>query len=493
MRRVISLYLPTWPTDRLRRKLGNAAPPREAPLVLIGRDARRRVVWAADGAAQALGLRPGRPATQAHALVPDLLTYGAEPADDAAALERLAVWALRSFSPVVAADQPDGLLIDATGAAHLQGGEQGLLDTIVARLGAIGVTGRAAMASTYGAAHALARYRANPTLLVGDGTPGEPTVAAIVDLPIAALRLSPDIIAGLHRLGFDRIGELAAQPRAPLARRLGPEPWRRLDQAYGRLAEPVTLIQPPVLVQVQRNFAEPIGAPETLRRYIAILAGALCLRLERIGEGARSLDLLFYRVDQSVAAIRAGTAKPIREPGRITRLLCDRLETIDPGFGVEQMVLSAPVAEALTYRPVSTLGERPKADVSELIDTLVNRVGAEHLYRIAPIGSDVPERTSGKVAPLAGPTKSRWPLRWPRPARLLARPEPIETMALLPDHPPVHFTWRGRGVGSPVPMAPSVSTANGSRRCEMRRCPCSLRRRSGRGPVFPRRTSRPLT
>jgi len=133
----------------------------------------------------------------------------------------------------------------------------------------------------------------------------------------------------------------------------------------------------------------------------------------------------------------------MRDARRMTRLLCDRLEAVDPGFGVERMTLSAPVVEPLEYRPSSTLGEAPEADVSDLIDTLANRVGAEHLYRVAPIESDVPERTMGKVAPLAGPTKSRWPLNWPRPTRLLKRPEPIETLALLPDHPPVHFTWRG--------------------------------------------------
>src|SRR3546814_3289652 len=52
MTRVVSLFLPSWSTDRLRRKAGDAAHPAEAPLVLIGRDGNRRVVLAADAAAQ---------------------------------------------------------------------------------------------------------------------------------------------------------------------------------------------------------------------------------------------------------------------------------------------------------------------------------------------------------------------------------------------------------------------------------------------------------
>ena len=115
MRRVVSLFLPTWSTDRVRRTLGSAAPPAETPLVLIGRDGRRRVVLAADAAAQRAGLRPGMPATKAQALVPRLIVMDADLAADAEALDRLALWALRLYAPIVAADPPDGLVIDVTG------------------------------------------------------------------------------------------------------------------------------------------------------------------------------------------------------------------------------------------------------------------------------------------------------------------------------------------------------------------------------------------
>jgi protein ImuB len=296
------------------------------------------------------------------------------------------------------------------------------------------------MAATHGAAHALARYRARPTLVVGN----EETTAALADLPVAALRLAADLVAALRRLGFDRIGRLAAQPRAPLALRFGPELGRRLDQAYGRLAEPVAAVVPPDPFRVRRVFAEPIGAAETLARCTGELVEELCAALEAKGQGARRLDLLFHRVDNRIEAIRVGTARPARDAKRLTRLLCDRLETVDPGFGVERMALTAVLVEPLGYRPAATaLVEAPEPDVAGLVDTLASRVGPERLHRFAAAESDVPERSVRKVAPLAEPTTGRWPARWPRPARLLPTPEPIETLALLPDHPPVHFTWRG--------------------------------------------------
>jgi len=136
MTRVVSLFLPTLSTDRVRRKSGDAAPPAEAPLVLTGRDGRRRVVLAADAAAQAVGLRVGMPATKAQVLVPGLIIQDADPAADAEALDRLALWMLQRFAPIVAPDAPDGIVIDTTGADHLHGGEAAMLATLIDKVSA---------------------------------------------------------------------------------------------------------------------------------------------------------------------------------------------------------------------------------------------------------------------------------------------------------------------------------------------------------------------
>lgn len=56
MRRVASLFLPTWPTGRLRRP-GHAALPVWQPSVTRAHDGRRTVIAAADAAVQAWDLR----------------------------------------------------------------------------------------------------------------------------------------------------------------------------------------------------------------------------------------------------------------------------------------------------------------------------------------------------------------------------------------------------------------------------------------------------
>lgn len=420
---------------------GDKAPPADAPLMVVGRDGSRRLVTAADAAATALGIRVGMPAAKAQALVAGLVIRDADPVGDAEALERLALWVLQRIAPIVAADHPDGLIIDSTGAEHLHGGEAAMLDGLIGRLALSGIEARAAIADSWGAAHALARFAARPSFIAPAGHGPD----LLAPLPIEALRLPPNLPVELRLLGFDRIGDLLDQPRAPLALRFGPELGRRLDAALGRAAEPIEPIRPEELVEVRRAFAEPISAAETIARYIGKLVEALCAALEEKGLGARRLDLICQRVDSRAQAVRVGMAKPIRDVKRLTRLLCDKIETIEPGFGIETLMLCATIAEPLDPRQVITsLVEDTELDISDLIDTLANRVGERALYRAAPVASDVPERSVCRVAALAPDTGAGWPEAWPRPARLFLHPEPVETIALLPDHPPVSFTWRGQ-------------------------------------------------
>lgn len=424
----------------MRRTAGDAALSAETPLVLVGREGSRRVVLAADAVAQTAGLQAGMPVSKARILVPDLILQDADPAADAAALERLAVWILQRFSPIVAVDLPDGIVIESTGADHLHGGEAAMLEGLMGRLTLSGVAARAAIADSWGAAHALARCCARPTCIAPPGH--GPSLLA--PLPLEALRLPARMTADLRVLGFERVQDVLAQPRAPLTLRFGPELDRRLRQALGELAEPITPIRPPDPVEARRAFAEPIGAAETIARYIGKLVEALCTALEERGCGARRLDLLCHCVDNRTQAVRIGLAMPNRDARRLARLLCDKIETIDPGFGIEVMTLTATVTEPLGRKQLaSSLIEAPAPDLSGLIDTLANRIGARAVYRMAFVASDVPERSVCRIPALAVETDATWPGHWPRPARLLPRPEPIETVALLPDHPLAFFSWRG--------------------------------------------------
>ncbi len=206
--------------------------------------------------------------------------------------------------------------------------------------------------------------------------------------------------------------------------------------------EPIDPVFPPDLAQHRLSFVEPLLTAEAFATVITRLTRTVCATLEQAGQGARRLDLIFERVDGTTQSLRVGTARPSRDPRHLVRLLEERLERVDPGLGVEAMRLVVPLAEPLAYTQASLAGDSAGADLSSLVDRLGNRLGAARVYRAAPVESDVPERSVRRVSALAPPRRTTWPEHLPRPVRLLDPPQPVDAMALLPDHPPVSFTWR---------------------------------------------------
>jgi len=399
-----------------------------------------RRLYAVDERVAALGLFVGQKATDAMALVPELDTADADPDGDRAALTALVDWCVR-FSPAVAADAPDGLLLDISGVAHLWGGEAALLDDLLARLAAQDIPARGAVAGSAGAAWALARFGKDRAI-----APSGEEAAFVAPLPVGALRLEAETAAQLTRLGLSRIGLLASLPRDQITRRFGPQVLVRLDQALARGEEALVFRRPPTPWFARLAFAEPISAPEDLARASRDIAEKLCARLLAAGRGAGRFELAFHRLDGRAECRTVGLSLPSRDPAAIARLFAPMLETVDPGFGIEVVTLAAERVEVLPERQtgLDTLGEIALEDgVAPLVDRLSNRLGAERVWRAAPYASHIPERAIVRQAPFA-PRDDGWAKDRPRPVRLLPRPEPIDAIATVPDDPPVTFRWRGR-------------------------------------------------
>ena len=420
----------------------------DAPLVVRAHDGKRHLVAAADQAALALGLRPGMKLAQAQAQLPGLVVQDADPEGDRQALGRMAAWCLR-YAPLTAPNTPDGIWLDSTGCAHLHGGEAAMLDSLLTRLRGAGFTARAAIASTPGAAHALARFGNQAACIPGDA---DRDVAALAPLPVAALRLPASIVETLGRMGLDRIGQLLAAPRAPLARRFGAALLTRLDQATGRVPEPVEPVFPPGVIQSRLAFAEPLITMEAFATVLSRLTPRLCAALERAGQGARRLDLALERVDGTMQVLSVGAARPSRDAGHLGRMMRERLEQLDarPGeeVGVEAMRLVAAQTESLawTQRDAALAEGDAAPDMSALVDRLSNRLGPGKVFRVEPVESDLPERCVRQVSALQASvlrgSDAGWPGELPRPVRLISPPQPVDALSMLPDQPPAAFTWR---------------------------------------------------
>ncbi|MFA6125337.1 MAG: DUF6504 family protein [Sphingomonas sp.] len=444
MRRVVSVYLPHWSTDRMRRK--TAKPPPDGrteavALVTAIPDHGRRIVASVDAGARALGIAPGMTVTKARSFADGLDVIDADPEADLEGLRRLALWTGQRYAPIVAPNPPDGLWLDITGCASLFDTERALIKDLHRRLAAFGLTAQIAVADTAGCAHAVARHvpAGRPVTI----EPGD-TRKAMALLPVGALRLEPGVVEGLRKLGFDRIEQLIGTPRGPLAKRFGRTLHRRLDQALGSAAEPVEPIFPEAQPRCRRGFMEPLVTAEAFAQVIDDLAADLAEQLVRIGKGARRLDCHFHRVDGHNQAIRVGTAAPSRDPHHLAKLLAAKIETIDPGHGIEAMTLVAPLVEPLGARQGNGLESvtRRGPDLDALVDALANRLGQRHLYRTTPEPSAMPERSVKATAALSAGCGAAWNADLPRPCRMLGNPEPIDVTAMLPDHPPAMFIWR---------------------------------------------------
>ena len=241
------------------------------------------------------------------------------------------------------------------------------------------------------------------------------------------------------------MGARAAGARGALALRFGSSVTGALDRLYGRAPAFFEPVLAPTIPHARLTFADPLMHAGGLAIAVERLATALCTDLEAAALGARRLDLRLRRVDNDIAALRVGASRATRDPAHIGRLFGERLETIDPGFGVEAAVLAATRVEPLGLRQLETraVDEDGVPDLSALVDLIAGRIGARRIYRLAPFESDIPERSARLVAALAPASGLSWD-DGPRPHRLLDPPQPVEVIALLPDHPPRLYVWRGR-------------------------------------------------
>ncbi|MFL5043887.1 MAG: Y-family DNA polymerase [Xanthobacteraceae bacterium] len=510
-RRYLSVWLSRLATDRIAR---SAAPDEGTghALVVVAPIKSALRLTALNDAAARLGLKTGMALADARAMYPRLDVKDADPLADRHLLETVAEWCDR-YTPLVGMQPPDGLILDISGCAHLFGGEAALCDDLVRRLSAQGLLVRAAIADTVGCAWALARYGDSSFLIPADGmksdahdgphhqslphrgrvvgeadrvgdydeaqsssphpAPSAPPSPfrggmknlgdclivppggareALAPLPLAALRLAPEVVTLLAQVGLKHIADLLQRPRATLAARFGTELILRLDQALGVDEESITPRQPLPRYVAEQRFAEPIALERAVLGTIQRLADRLRAKLEQHGEGARLIEVVLFRLDGKVLRVTAATSRPIRDAVLIRRLFAERLAAIgdahDPGFGFDTIRLSVIVAEPLAPQQTGFNACDRTEDLSELIDRLGARVGFSCVLRFVPHDTHIPEFAAVEVPanlvqPAAfksvGSQDSLAPLR---PIKLFARPEPIDAVAEVPDGPPVRFRWR---------------------------------------------------
>ncbi len=453
--RYLSLFLPYLATDRLVR-LGVFPREGNAPCTTFTKVKSALRLVASDPCALSLGLESGLALADARARHPSLLAVEADAEAEAKCLADILDWC-RRFTPLAALDAPDGVMLDVTGAVHLFGGEENLLAEIETRLHAQGFTACAALASTPEAAWALARY--GDRRLLPDGLDEKRLIRLLGPLPLAALRLEVDLIAGLARAGLRRLSDIIMRPRAPSAARFGTHLFARLDALLGRAKSAISPRFEASPYLTERRFAEGIIAQPDIEATLLSLAHDLCALLTRHGEGARHIEASFFRVDGVVKHLDVRTSRALRDPIAMARLFRERIEALgeeglEADYGFDVIRLAALAVERKAEDQVSLDDHlNAESDLADLIDRLGARLGLRRVTRLA-----LQDRHDPDFAVISVPAASR--LRLPkspgrevaaeaerlalpsRPLRLLLHPELIEAIASVPDGPPLRFRWR---------------------------------------------------
>jgi len=428
---------------------------KDIPFVLVAPDHGKMKVTVANLQAQRDGIYKGMALADARTINHTLHYFNDEPGREIKLLTALAKWFIR-FTPSIAVDNNDGLLLDVTGCAHLWGGENSYLTDMHNRLQNFGYNHRLAMADTIGAAWAVARF-GKGNCIIENGQ----HAAALLPLPAAALRIETVITERLQKLGLVQIKSFIQMPRTALRRRFGKELLQRLDQAMGTEEETIQSIIPSELFFERLPCMDPIATRKGIEIALERLLDALCNRFVQEEKGMRNAQLKCYRVDGKIETIAIGTNHPSCNSKHLYRLFEDKIATIEPALGIELFVLEAPVVEdlsAVQEKLFAGNAELNDIGLAELLDRIGGKIGVQNIHRYVPDGHYWPERSFKKATDMNEKITTEWKLDRPRPLQLLKHPAAIEVTAPVPDYPPMNFRYKGK--------LHSIAKADGPERIE---------------------------
>ncbi|MHA4896294.1 Y-family DNA polymerase [Pedobacter sp. PWIIR3] len=412
------------------------------PFVFAAPDHGRMIVTAVSPLAAAVPVEVGMKAADAKAICIGLEVLDDKAGRSAKLLKGLGEWCVR-YSPIVSIDEfaMDGLMLDVSGCTHLWGGEKGYLKEIVSRLKSKGYTVRVAIADTPGAAWAIARFGTITPLIA----PGK-QIDALLPLVPEALRLEPLVLAKLQKLGFYQIRSFINMPRSVLRRRFGEDFLLRLAQAIGTEEEVLKPLQVPVPFQQRLTCLESVRTRTAIEIAITNMLEALCKQMMEEGKGLRSGVLTGYRVDGKIVQVTVGTSAATYSVSHLFKLFQLKIDQIRPGLGIELFVLDATKVDDVEVPQEEMWAAKRGLDnesVIRLLDRVAGKIGTAVIRRYLPAKHYWPERSQERAVSVTQKAITNWRVDKPRPTELLNRPDPIEVMALIPDHPPKFFIYNG--------------------------------------------------
>ncbi|MGA8055498.1 MAG: DNA polymerase Y family protein [Burkholderiales bacterium] len=440
----ICIHLPHLPLEALAR-----GAPTPEPLAIA--EAQRILV--VDARARHRGVRPGMALPAATAIAPQLRVLPRDPATETEALLGVASWASR-FTPSVALELPDALLLEVEGSLRLFGDAPAIGERLRHGAAEMGFAALVACAPTARAASWLARAGEEACVVANDSL-----AARLGPLPLRVTGCDANTLESLAAIGAGTIGDLLALPRDGLARRFGQALLDRLDQALGRLADPRTFYVPPPTFRATIELAAEVTQAEALlfaaHRLLVQLEGYLAAR----AGGVPRFVLRFVHREGRASEIIVGLVTPNRDADHLTTILRERLGRHALAEPARAITLVAEEIVPLAGETIGLFHDMSPAseDWAKLVERLRARLGTDAVHGIATAADHRPER-AWRIAELVvrsssgrgpgarhGPVTqkpsppSRSPaagsvMRSQRPFWLLAEPRPLAEVGAVPHH-----------------------------------------------------------
>jgi protein ImuB len=406
----------------------------DPPMAIVRTIATRQEIVAVSASAMSFGIRPGLTLTEGRALCGELIAFDHDPLRDARSLEALARWMMR-FTPRVALPLPlwertgvrgekvqtpksklspsesarftphpnplpqgergpdqDCIYLDLTGCERALGSIEAIVHNVLTSLSRLRLSPSVAVAPTPGAAWSLASFGKNGTIV-----PRENLAEELSPLPVGALRLDDEVRESLHHLGIETIDQLRKIPRAALPARFGNTLLMRLDQALGRIDEPLVPLAWHEPIEARVDFDGLVDSLEAIWLTFKRLIGEVVPELTRRGCGARKIELEFFRAYAQKLSHSIALSRPSRDPVNLFNLIRCATENLadESGEGFLGIRLSVPAFERIRDDQIALLEQERYAgeiELARLIERLCIRLGESALVQPELVESHVPER-----------------------------------------------------------------------------------------------------
>ena len=424
---------------------------------------KQRVV-VANGAAAALGVKPGQAAATARTLAEGVSLLERDREAERRCLDELCCWGY-GISPTLYPCGEDSLLLEIGSCMRLYGSVEALLARIESQLSFRGYSFCYGLAPTPKAARLFtgplevdtnrtpsavhhhprrpgsgnSNQEGGPASLpqASGAMTGESLEERLGPLPLRLLEEFPREVDALARAGLWTFGDILALPRKALARRCGKPFVHYLDQVLGVADDIAADFSPPQQFSDTFWFGYEVKANQELLPAIQLLLQSLQNFLRNTQLQCQQLQWDLYGINRKVRqlAVHSSLSQANWQAWyQLTRLKVEQLEL---DMGIEGIGL---VCEQLTpgNADIRDLFQQAgqREPLHSLLDRLKNRLGLQSVHKIACRDEHLPE-FAGYSSPDTRPAAPLYTDPEHRPFWLMPEPQRLQEVA---GHP----CWNGR-------------------------------------------------